>query len=239
MKPRIIIPLALAGTPKESPRMFSRTAYATAIERAGGVPLFLSRPSGPDIGEIAEFMDGLLLMGGVDPHPSLYGEEVLPACGEIDKERDTLELALLQYAIKKNIPVLGLCRGLQVMNVYFGGTLYQDIPTQFPGATHHESHATTERKRLMHSVDVLPDTTLEKILGVGRLEVNSIHHQGIKVLGSGLRASAKSPDGLIEGIEHVTHPFCIGTQWHPEEFDDAPSVGVFRSFIEQARNSTS
>lgn len=238
MKPKILIPLALGDTPKESPRMFARSAYATAIEQAGGIPLFLARPQTDDIAQLVGLMDGLLLMGGVDPHPSLYGEEVLPICGEIDAQRDTLELALLRYAVEKNIPVLGLCRGLQVMNIYFSGTLYQDLPSQFPSTTAHESHSITERKRIMHSVEVLPDTTLAHILGAGRLEVNSIHHQGINMLGNNLRASAKSPDGLIEGIEHTTHPFCVGTQWHPEEFSDAPSRGLFRAFIEEAKKTS-
>jgi len=234
MKPKILIPLALADTPKESPRMFARTAYTTAIERAGGIPLFLARPDMEDIMELVELMDGLLLMGGVDPHPSLYGEKILPVCGDVDAGRDTLELALLNHAVEMNIPVLGLCRGLQVMNIHFGGTLYQDIPSQFPSIIKHESHATTERKRIMHSVEILPDTILTNVLRVKHLDVNSIHHQGIKTLGNGLRASAKSPDGLIEGIEHTLHPFCVGTQWHPEEFDDTPSRSLFGAFIEKA-----
>jgi putative glutamine amidotransferase len=188
-----------------------------------------------DVLALAELMDGLLLMGGVDPHPKLYGEAILPACGQIDEERDTLELALCKVAIEKCIPVLGLCRGLQIMNIHFGGTLYQDLPTQFSSTIKHESHATLERKRLVHSVDLVPNTILSGILGQSPIEVNSIHHQGIKVLGRGLRTSAQSPDGLIEAIEHTELPFCIATQWHPEEFEDDASVGLFRRFIAHAQ----
>jgi len=235
MKPKILIPLALSDEPKESPRYFARTAYASSIERAGGIPLFISRPSVEDIVELAGLMDGLLLMGGVDPHPRLYGEEVLPACGQIDEERDRVELALCAIAISKRIPVLGLCRGLQIINIHFGGTLYQDLPSQFSSAVTHESHATLERKKLVHTVELVPDTILSGILGKSPMEVNSIHHQGIKKLGQGLRISAQSPDGLIEGIEHTKLPFCVATQWHPEEFEDDASSSLFRRFVAHAQ----
>jgi putative glutamine amidotransferase len=235
MKPKIVIPLALGDEPKESPRYFTRIAYAESIERAGGIPIFLSRPKGSDLQQIYPLMDGLLLMGGVDPHPNLYGEEVLPTCGAIDRERDALELGLLSGAIEAGVPVLGLCRGLQIMNIHFGGSLYQDLPTQFPSNVKHESHATLERKKPMHAVEILPGTLLGTLVGGSRIEVNSIHHQGIKVLGTHLRASAKSPDGLIEAIEHETLPFCVGTQWHPEEFHGGHADALFGAFMDEAR----
>ncbi len=235
VKPKILTPLAFSDEARESPRYFARTVYASSVEKAGGIPLFLSRPNGDELEELAKIMDGLIIMGGVDPHPRLYGEEVLPSCGRIDEERDALELALCAIAVKKRIPILGLCRGFQVINIHFGGTLYQDIPEQFSTTIRHESHAILERKRLMHTVDVLPGTILSDIFGLGPIEVNSIHHQGIKVLGQGLKVSARSPDGLIEGIEHPDLPFCVGTQWHPEEFTDKSSTDIFRRFVECAQ----
>ncbi len=236
IKPRIIIPLAYGGEPKESPRLFARCVYTEMIERTGGVPLMVARPENPeDFDPIAEAMDGLFIMGGVDAHPKRYGESIHTGCGEIDEGRDRVELELIKRAYDKKIPILGVCRGLQIINTYFGGTLYQDIPSEFPSTVLHKSDDVTERKKLVHMIHIEPSSHLDRILGQQEFMVNSLHHQGIKTIGSGLLQSAHAPDGLIEGIEHPDYPFCLGVQWHPEELNDEPSLKLFQAFIKAAK----
>ena len=236
MKPRIIIPLAISNTPAQSPRYFARVAYAEAIEKHGGIPIFVSRPSDEDLEELLSTMDGLLIMGGVDPHPRHYNEEVLPACGEIDDDRDRIEIKLLDLAEKNNVPFLGLCRGIQIFNVHRGGSLYQDIPTQLPSEVIHKADEVTGRKDLVHSVTLSPDSKLGKILGADTFKVNSLHHQGIKMLGKGLIATATSEDGLIEAVEGDSDSYRIAVEWHPEELSDKASGRLLDSFINACKH---
>ena len=168
--------------------------------------------------------------------PATYGEARRPECGRIDPPRDRVELQLTRWALEDDKPVLGLCRGIQVVNVALGGTLYQDLAADWPQAMKHDYFPTGgfARDYLSHDVTVTAGTRLAGILG-DRAMVNSMHHQGIRTLGRDLTASAHAPDGLIEGIE-TAGSFCVGVQWHPETLTDAhPAMArLFDEFIAAA-----
>lgn len=185
--------------------------------------------------EIYERLDGILIPGGVDISPGEYGEAVRPECGNLDPARDRVELQLTRWAMEDGKPVLGLCRGLQVINVAAGGSLWQDLASQGSGFDKHDyfPNAGFERDHLAHEVDVVAQTKLGTFLESSRVAVNSMHHQGIKELGQGLVASAIAPDGLIEAIESANDSFLIGVQWHPEVFEmsDPHARHLFGGFI--------
>jgi putative glutamine amidotransferase len=237
MKPRIITITSENKETIPSQLTMNRT-YTDAIEKAGGVMLAVARPKDDEtLDVLIALADGLLLMGGHDIDPSFYGEENRD-CGKIDRERDQLEFALLRRATEKGIPVLGICRGFQVINVGFGGALYQDVQKELPGALSHDCHyldgVLASREHLCHDMRLTPDSHLARILGDEAFPVNSLHHQGIKKIAEGFRAVGQSPDGLTEAIESTSHPFVIGVEWHPEEFGDEGSQKIFRAFIEAA-----
>ncbi len=186
--------------------------------------------------EIYERLDGILLPGGVDVSPLEYGETVQPECGNLDPARDRVELQLTRWAMEDGKPLLGLCRGLQIINVASGGTLWQDLATH-DGTFHKHDYFPTagfERDHLAHDVDVVAGTKLGQCLESTRVSVNSMHHQGIKRLGDGLVASATAPDGLIEGVEGSDDAFLVGVQWHPEVFEmtDPHFRHLFGGFIQ-------
>ena len=204
--------------------------YLNAIIRAGAAPVLL--PLTED--EHAQItlltrLDGLLLSGGADVAPALYGEETRPCCGEI------FEISIVQKALKIGLPVLGICRGLQVMNVAMGGTLYQDIATQLPGAIKHPCYDTPRDK--VHEVTVTEHSKLHRISGTTRIGVNSRHHQGVKKLGNGLVATAYSEDGLIEAFECPAEKFVMAVQWHPESLSDRypEAQAIFNAFAEACK----
>lgn len=188
--------------------------------------------------EIYERLDGLLIPGGVDINPSEYGEAVRPECGNLDPARDRVELQLVRWAIEDGKPVLGLCRGLQVINVASGGTLWQDLASQNPAFHKHDFFPTAgfQRDHLAHEVAIAPNTKLSRLLESTRSPVNSMHHQGIKQLGARLVASAVADDGLIEAVEGDGEAFLVGVQWHPEVFEmaDPHSRHLFGGFIRAA-----
>ncbi len=215
--------------------------YFLAATMVGAVPWMI--PLFDDdlntLREIYERLDGILIPGGVDINPLEYGEAVRPECGNLDPARDRVELQLTLWAMEDGKPLLGLCRGLQVINVASGGTLWQDLASQ-NGAFHKHDYFPTagfERDHLAHEVDVTAGTKLARYLESSRAHVNSMHHQGIKQLGRGLVASATAPDGLIEAVEGGTDAFLVGVQWHPEVFEMAdPHVRhLFGGFIQAAR----
>ncbi|MCR5695034.1 MAG: gamma-glutamyl-gamma-aminobutyrate hydrolase family protein [Clostridia bacterium] len=197
--------------------------YFDVLERAGVIPVLLPMHlDDNDVEQVVNIFDGFLFAGGCDVLPSEYGEETVEACGEIQPQRDKLELALFRrlFVLKPAKPVLAICRGLQVMNVAAGGSLYQDIAAQY--APDDGKTVLTHRQEQpsyipTHHVTVAKDTLLYGIIGgLSDLYVNSHHHQAVKKPGAGMKISAVSSDGIIEAMEYEGLPFCIGVQWHPE-----------------------
>jgi putative glutamine amidotransferase len=225
--------------PSLLPSVMVQKSYTNAILRAGGVPVLI--PS--DIGEegwesLVSKFDGFLFTGGGDialkyfngdPHPAVYG---------IDAPRDAIELGLTHGAIENKIPFLGICRGLQVVNVALGGTLFTHIPDQLPNALQHDypgEDGVPARTALAHTIKIESGSQLGEILAVTDLKVNSLHHQGIKDIAPSLKAVAHSTDGLVEGVELPGHPFGIAVQWHPEWLtDQLPIQRLFRAFVTAA-----
>jgi putative glutamine amidotransferase len=209
--------------PRKETEVFRlREDYVRAVEAAGGLPLVLAPGRPEDAPEILDHVAALVLTGGADIDPRLYGEERHATVQKVFPERDGFEVALVREALRRDLPLLAICRGHQVLNVATGGTLVQDIPSEVTGAGVHESDV--ERWQTSHEVEILPGTRLREILGTERVAVNSFHHQSVKQLGRELVLSARSADGVIEGIEmpRERKRFVVGVQWHPESFWDHP-----------------
>lgn len=203
-----------------SAEIFSlRDDYVRAVEKAGGLPLVLAPGVPADAPDLLDRLQGLLLTGGADLDPRLYGETPHGSVTRVIPERDAFEIALCREALRHELPLLAICRGHQVLNVATGGTLVQDIPSQLAGTIDHDPEV--ERWETAHEVRILPGTRLREILERERLAVNSFHHQAVKDLGEGLVPSAYSTaDNVIEGIEIPDRRFVLGVQWHPEAFWD-------------------
>jgi putative glutamine amidotransferase len=216
--------------------------YIQVLAAAGAVPwvIPLLQDDEATLQAIYEQLDGIFLTGGVDVDPSHYGEDRHPLCGGTDLARDWTELMLVRWAIHDRKPVFGVCRGIQAINVAGGGSLYQDIRTQHPGAIKHDYFPSPggphQRDSLTHLIRVEAGSRLRDIVGAEEGTVNSMHHQGIKRLAPGLRATAFAPDGLIEGIEGDNGHFLVGVQWHPEELADVrPDMRrLFTAFLAAA-----
>ena len=199
---------------KEELKTFPRVYYVTSVKEAGGLPLLLPPvESLNEAQEVLDLLDGLILTGGGDISPYFLGEDPLRGIGECQPERDSGELLLSKAALERDLPLLGICRGIQVLAVAAGGKIYQDIPSQHQGAMLHSQ--TAPRQFPWHEVE-LKDSLLARILGEKRIAVNSLHHQAVSVIPQGFRLNALAPDGVIEGIEKSGAKFCVGVQWHPE-----------------------
>lgn len=225
-------------TENYSPRLGMSRSYVNALLKAGAAPLLIPHIADKDVlRALYERLDGLLLPGGGDINPVHYGESRHKNCGEPSAERDDTELALARWAMEGDMPVLAICRGIQVLNVALGGNLVQDIQAQIPGAERHDWYPNHPRDRLSHTVAIGPDTRLAQIAGTTLLPVNSLHHQSVKDVASGLVATGRSPDEIIEAVEAEDHPFAIGVQWHPEELagGDAPAQRLFDAFVEASK----
>jgi putative glutamine amidotransferase len=211
--------------------------YVRTLENLGALPVLIPlQMSEPTLRGIFERLDGLLLPGGEDIDPRNYGEERHSQLGSTDQERDRTEMLLTRWALEEGMPVLGVCRGVQVMNVVCGGTLFQDLTAQKPELNKHDFFPPTfERFRISHQVAIDPGSRLAQSLGSIH-EVNSMHHQGIAELGAGLRVAAIAEDGLAEALEVTDLPFFVGVQWHPEELakTDQHSAGLFYDFVSAA-----
>lgn len=208
--------------------------YGEAIQKAGGIPVLLPVTGDQKLMEAyAGKLDGLLLSGGGDIDPALFGEEPLRGLGPVDPERDLFELELCRLFLADNKPILGICRGMQVLNVACGGTVYQDLVRQKPESLEHQQKA--PKNRVSHQVIVESSSLLRGLLKETVLRVNSFHHQAVKDLGQGLKAVAKAADGVIEGVEKETG-FVLGVQWHPERlWQDYEEQGrLFMAFIKAA-----
>jgi putative glutamine amidotransferase len=204
------------------------------------IPLVSDEPE--TLRGIYDELDGIFLPGGADIDPANYGEERHARCDGGDPARDLVELTFVRWAMADRKPVLGVCRGLQIVNLAAGGTLYQDLAEQMPGAIKHDYFpfgGRYTRDHLSHEVVIAPDTKLAEIFGAGALKVNSMHHQGIRQLGAGLVASAVAPDGLVEGLESSDGSYLVAVQWHPEALtDNCPRTRrLFESFTEAAWNN--
>lgn len=237
---------AQRGEPR--PGWFLPAGYARAVAAAGGLPVALP-PADPDLADaVLARLDGLLLSGGPDVDPAWYGEAPRPELGRVDPERDAWEIALVRAALALDVPVLGICRGVQVMNASLGGTLLQDIPAQVAGALRHQRAGSGPTPT--HGVEVAPDSLLAGLLvaggaGPGRpardgasplaLRVNSRHHQAVRDPAPPFRVVAWAGDGVIEAIESPGPGFAVGVQWHPEDMADEGSRNLFRGLIEAAR----
>jgi putative glutamine amidotransferase len=224
---------AVAGTDRTG----VNAAYVRAVLRAGGIPLVLSPLLGiSHNAPILDVIDGLLLTGGEDVDPTHYGHQPHPGLGDVDPMRDAFELEIYRDARARRLPVLAICRGIQVVNVALGGTLWQDIPSERPDALRHAQ--ASGRDDRTHEVDLVPGSRLAGALGQTRVHVNSFHHQSIRDLAQGLLVTGRSPDGEIEGVESdVPGPWLLAVQWHPEEFhhhQEAPDHGLFDALIHEA-----
>jgi len=207
------------------------TTYARAIANAGGIPLLLpSLPADKSLLEdTVERIDGLLLPGGRDMDPKFYDEEPHPKLRLMSIQRTESEMILLERATKQNIPVLGICGGMQLINVFFKGSLYQDIHSLIPNALAHE-------KGSVHEIYVEEGTLLGEITKKKSFTAKSYHHQSVKALGNGLRVSANSSDGVIEAVEGIDSHFILGIQWHPEREESEISSRIFQAFLYRCRN---
>lgn len=227
MRPLIGINCEIDAPPGKSPKAQLDQRYVEAVEKAGGIPVLLSPLKGEkEVGEILSRLDGLVLSGGDDLDPNLYGErEVHPKSTLLPKEKESFDLALAREAMKRGVPTLGICYGMQLLSVASGGTLHQHIPDAVPMAGEH--------RKVNHSVQVEPGSKLAEIVGRENLSVHSSHHQAVHDPGRDWKTVAVSEDGIIEAIESNARSFAIGVQWHPERDPQTPSL--FRALVEAAR----
>ena len=237
---------AIAGIPEGLPESWvMNQRYFRAVTEIGGTPWMipLLHEDEDTVRAIYERLDGLLIPGGVDMDPDTYGEEIRPEVGRLDPARDAVELQLTRWAVADGLPVLGLCRGAQVINVAAGGSLWQDIPTQWRQPDggeplQHDCYPTKgfARTHIAHPVELDGGSRLRDLLEHPSVPVNSMHHQSVKELGEGLRVSAIAPDGVVEAVEGTGDAFLVGVQWHPEVFElhDPSTLHLFRGFLREA-----
>lgn len=211
--------------------------YTRAIEAAGGIPLIIP-PQDGNTSEILDVLDGLLISGGGDIDPAAYGaSEVHEKTGGIHHGRDELELALAREALERDMPMFCICRGIQVLNVALGGTLYQDVADEFSAdISHRQQDNKIPKEEPGHDVSVQPDSLLARTYGQSTIAVNSFHHQSLKDVAPGLQVNGVAPDGTIEAVEHTGKTWVLGVQWHPEMMFAAHEEHLkpFTALVEQA-----
>lgn len=234
--PVIGITTSRATNKMSFPILYIGEAYTQALIRADACPVLI--PSGlPEtaLHALVSRLDGILFSGGGDVEPERYGSRPHPLVSDMDRDRDRVEIQLIRDSIQSGLPFLGICRGLQVINVALGGSLYEDILDQHPQAVRHQYASEYPRDYLAHPVTLAGTSRLSRILGTTSTQVNSLHHQGIRDLAPGIMASACSPDGIVEALEVPGHRFGLAVQWHPEWMAADPGMtALFRAFVEAA-----
>ncbi|MFD1065576.1 gamma-glutamyl-gamma-aminobutyrate hydrolase family protein [Oceanobacillus locisalsi] len=209
-----------------------------AVEQAGGIPVILPYYNDyQEIDSLLHKMDGLYLPGGYDIDPSLFGEEPHPDLGIIIPERDRLEKEIIPHFLEADKPILAVCRGCQILNVVTGGTMYQDLHSQYPSQLMQHTQKAAFHHR-SHPVKVTPISLLEKIVQTSEIRVNSYHHQANRSLGKNFIVSAEAADGVIEAFESKIHRFVLGVQWHPEgliHLSNDPSQTIYQRFVEACK----
>jgi len=237
-RPVIGVPLMRSRNDRNAPIYGLRRTYLRALHLAGAAPFTIPLEMEEDVYRaLFERLDGVFLAGGEDIDPGSYGQAPHALLGQTDAERDRVEILLARWAVAEGKPLLGVCRGHQVLNVALNGVMLQDVQTMWPHAERHDYRDATlfTRDFLSHPVAVDPNSLLSRIVGE-RVQVNSLHHQAIDRLGRGLKVVGRTPGGVIEAVEVERHPFAVGVQWHPEELvADAKMLGLFQAF---ARAST-
>ena len=210
--------MPLIGVPTNFDEVYTqlRKTYCDSLYRAGGLPVIIPLTLDKNIiHQYVSKVDGILMAGGPDVDPSMYGEDPIQQIGSYNETLDIFQKLVLDEAVSQNLPIFGICRGIQIMNVYFGGTLIQDIKTQTQGIKHTQ---TGLRYPHSHSINIEKDTLLYKLLGNKEtVRVNSLHHQAIKDLAKCFKVNARANDGIIESVEKIDDPRVYAVQWHPEE----------------------
>jgi putative glutamine amidotransferase len=232
MKPRI----GLLAEVKEEGYTGAKNSYSAAIEAAGGIPFILPYSENEEtLADYTASMDGFVFTGGADVDPKYYGEEIREACGKIFPLRDAFEARMFEKITSTKKPILAICRGMQVINVFLGGTLYQDIDTEYETSlAHRQPLPNTEP---WHDILVFEKSKLAALVGKSRMVGNSFHHQAIKVLAKGLTCTAKAEDGIIEAYTGDDYPYLAAYQWHPERLylSDADNFSLFIEFIDACK----
>jgi putative glutamine amidotransferase len=224
------------------PVYIQNQTYLRALAAAGAAPVTIPLQLEEEtLRVIFDRLDGIFLPGGEDLDPHTYGEDQHELLGAVDSERDRTELVLARLALETGKPLLAVCRGMQLLNVVSGGSLFQDIRALRQGSEQHDYFPPQfERIRISHPVTIDPESPLGSIFGL-ETAVNSMHHQAVKTLGQGCRPIAWAPDGVVEGLQVVGHPFAVGVQWHPEELatqqDHQANFRLFEAFVERCRTA--
>lgn len=222
--------------PGESRKNQAGVRYVEAVRNAGGIPLLIPLQFPTDeIERLAELFDGILIIGGNDVDPKRYNGVPDPSVSAPNPERDALEIAIVRLAAERDLPLFGICRGEQVMNIAMGGTLYTDLPSQFPTVLRHQQSDDTPISKLTQRVRIDPASGLYAIVGSETIWTNTFHHQAVQRLGDGIRVTAAATDGVVEAIEIPERSFFIGVQWHPEGLQDhAEEARLFKAFVAAA-----
>lgn len=232
-KPHILIPIPVQDT--ERRRYTMGKNYVNSLVACGAVPILLPTVLDQRTWRaMYEAADGVLLSGGGDVDPARYGEPRHETTDDVDPERDAVEIALTQWALQDDKPLFAICRGIQVLNVALGGSLIQDLPSQWGNAVHHNgNYDGLKRHEVAHEVRVEPNTRIAQIIGSGGVGVNSFHHQALKHIAAGLVVTSRADDGIVESVEVPDRRYFVGVQWHPEEmaFGREDMMHLFRSFV--------